>query len=127
MRDFDDNDFPLAYFITFRCYGTWLHGDARGSMDPRHNLYREPPLLPNVVRERSARDRMKHAPTELTSAMRGVVDRSIREHAIEKDWIVHALSVRTNHVHVVASADLRPEQIMAAMKARATRVLRTAN
>ena len=31
MRDFDDNDFPLAYLITFRCYGTWLHGDKRGS------------------------------------------------------------------------------------------------
>ena len=31
MRDFDDNEFPLAYLITFRCYGTWLHGDERGS------------------------------------------------------------------------------------------------
>ena len=28
MRDFDDNEFPLAYLITFRCYGTWLHGDG---------------------------------------------------------------------------------------------------
>ena len=26
MRDFDDNEFPLAYLITFRCYGTWLQG-----------------------------------------------------------------------------------------------------
>jgi len=25
MRDFDDNEFPLAHLITFRCYGTWLH------------------------------------------------------------------------------------------------------
>src|SRR5256886_8163861 len=31
MRDFDDNEFPLVYLITFRCYGTWLHGDERGS------------------------------------------------------------------------------------------------
>jgi hypothetical protein len=31
MRDFDDNLFPLAYLITLRYYGTWLHGDGRGS------------------------------------------------------------------------------------------------
>ena len=29
VRDFDDNEFPLAYFISFRTYGTWLHGDER--------------------------------------------------------------------------------------------------
>jgi hypothetical protein len=23
--DWDDNQFPLAYLITIRCYGTWLH------------------------------------------------------------------------------------------------------
>jgi len=25
--DCDYNLFPLAYLITIRCYGTWLHGD----------------------------------------------------------------------------------------------------
>ena len=24
-------NFPLAYFITIRTYGTWLHGDERSS------------------------------------------------------------------------------------------------
>ncbi|HMT07731.1 MAG TPA: hypothetical protein PKA82_06975 [Pyrinomonadaceae bacterium] len=24
--DFDENEFPLGYLITFRTYGTWLHG-----------------------------------------------------------------------------------------------------
>ena len=27
----NDTDTPLAYLITFRSYGTWLHGDERGS------------------------------------------------------------------------------------------------
>jgi hypothetical protein len=44
-RDFDDNEFPLAYLITFRCYGTWVHGDDRGSMDRKHNIYRTPRSL----------------------------------------------------------------------------------
>ena len=38
--DWDDNEFPLAYLITIRTHGTWLHGDVRGSVE-RHgrNLY----------------------------------------------------------------------------------------
>ena len=31
----DDNQFPLAYLITIRTYGTWLHGDERQTVD-RH-------------------------------------------------------------------------------------------
>ena len=27
---------PLAYLITFNTYGTWLHGDRRGSVDSNH-------------------------------------------------------------------------------------------
>src|SRR6266478_1713782 len=28
---------PVAYFITFTTYGTWLHGRAPGSVDREHN------------------------------------------------------------------------------------------
>jgi hypothetical protein len=35
----NDSDTPLAYFITFRAYGTWLHGDKRGSVDRHNNRY----------------------------------------------------------------------------------------
>ena len=33
--EFQDRSTPLAYLITIRSYGTWLHGDERGSMDRR--------------------------------------------------------------------------------------------
>ena len=39
---FSTGEFALAYFITFRCYGTWLHGDERGSVDRFHNIYGMP-------------------------------------------------------------------------------------
>jgi hypothetical protein len=39
-------DLPLAYFITFRSYGSWLHGDERGSVDRSHNQYGSP-FLPH--------------------------------------------------------------------------------
>jgi trehalose/maltose transport system substrate-binding protein len=35
-REFQDRSVALAYLITFRCYGTWLHGDIRGSVDRRY-------------------------------------------------------------------------------------------
>ena len=33
---------PAGHFLTFRTYGTWLHGDARGSVDRFHNVPGEP-------------------------------------------------------------------------------------
>src|SRR5689334_19440827 len=40
----NDTDVPLGYLITFRCYGTWLHGDERGAIDRFHNRYKAPYL-----------------------------------------------------------------------------------
>ncbi len=31
--DFQDRSAPVGFLLTFRCYGTWLHGDERGSLD----------------------------------------------------------------------------------------------
>ena len=35
----NDQDVPLAYFISWRTYGTWLHGDPRGSTSRHRNRY----------------------------------------------------------------------------------------
>ena len=43
----NDTDTALAYLISFRTYGTWLHGDKRGSVDRFHNRYCSPYLPPN--------------------------------------------------------------------------------
>jgi hypothetical protein len=61
--DWDDNEFPLAYLITIRTYGTWLHGDDRGSVD-RHgqNIYATPRIEPNSSLARMMRDEMKSPP-----------------------------------------------------------------
>jgi len=42
----NDTDTPLAYLITFRCHGTWLPGDERGSVDRFHNRYKSPYIEP---------------------------------------------------------------------------------
>ena len=38
-RELEDERIPLGYLITFRGYGTWLHGDRRGSVDRFHNRF----------------------------------------------------------------------------------------
>ena len=46
-REFNEEHVPQGYLITFRCYGTWLHGDGRGSVDRFHNRYGSPLIPPN--------------------------------------------------------------------------------
>ena len=65
VRDFDDNEFPLAYLISFRAYGTWLHGDKRGSMSRKQNKYGTPPIAPNPRLQQAEIKQLKHPPLKL--------------------------------------------------------------
>lgn len=52
---------PVAYFISFRTYGTWLHGDKRGSMDRiSANVPGAPMSEANPYRQRWEQRQMKH-------------------------------------------------------------------
>jgi REP element-mobilizing transposase RayT len=116
---------PLAYFITFSTYGTWLHGTARaeGSVDRKHNVYGESFLPADPARERAAEERMAYPAYLMSSRARDVVRNAIVHICRERGWYLSALHVRTNHVHVVVSADRDPERIMSDLKARASRDL----
>lgn len=60
----DDNVFPLAYLITFRTYGTWLHGDERGSIDRYHNTFRGPRVPENPVMQKQQEVKLKSPPVK---------------------------------------------------------------
>jgi REP element-mobilizing transposase RayT len=118
-------DFPLAYLITFRCYGTWLHGDARSSVDRRgHNVYGTPRIAPDIGLEKADRARLKHPAVTLDAAQRAAVEEAVREVCIYRGFDLQAVNVRTNHVHVVVAAGVRPEVVLNALKSYATRRLR---
>src|SRR5262245_12684823 len=119
--EFNESGVPLAYFISFRCYGTWLHGDERGSVDRFHNIYRTPMLPPNEHRRNEMRSRMKRDPVELTATRRSAVEEGVRETCDKRGWALRAINVRTNHVHTVVTAGGDPEPVMIAFKANATR------
>ena len=126
MRDFDDNDFPLAYLITFRCYGTWLHGDKRGSMDRKHNAYGTPKIASNASLETSDRKQRKQPPVILGTRQRRVVEAAVREACDYRKYVLRAINVRTNHAHTVVSAMQKPEPVLSAFKSYSTRALRRA-
>ena len=124
MRDFDDNEFPLAYLITLRCYGTWLHGDARGSMDRSHNIYGTAKIPPNARFEESDSKQRKHSPITLDARQRKVVEKAVREVCEYRKYILRAINVRTNHAHTVVTAMQKPEPVLDSFKSYATRALR---
>ena len=121
----NDTDIALAYLITFRCYGTWLHGDKRGSIDRFHNAYKSPYIEPNPRWQRHNAQALAGEPVILDARRRTSVERAIRETCQFRKWHLHALSVSTNHVHVVVSIDtLKPKRALTALKANATRQMR---
>ena len=123
FSNFNESHIPLAYFISFRCYGTWLHGDERGSVDRAHNQYATPFLSVDEKREAEGWQRLRCAPIIFDDAQRLVVDQAMRDVCIYRHWLLHALNVRTNHVHAVVAAGIKPERAMHDFKAYATRAL----
>jgi REP element-mobilizing transposase RayT len=119
---------PIAYFLTWRTYGTFLHGDPRGSVGAGHNTPGTP-LMPTDPRlEEAERFLMPQPPYVMGTDERAVVDRAIRDHCALRNWAIHALNVRTTHVHIVVSCHgtHSPELAMAQLKSWGTRRLREA-
>jgi REP element-mobilizing transposase RayT len=124
----NDTDIPLGYLITFRCYGTWLHGDTRGSIDRFHHQYKSPYLPRSHRRVEIAQRLLKSRPVLLDAMQRKIVEEAIREVCAYRGWYLHAVSVRTNHVHSVASIGaVSPGRALNAFKAYTTRLMRKRN
>ena len=125
--DFQDRSTPLAFLITFRCYGTWLHGDERGSVGRNgSNRYGEPQIRANAtIREIDARAQASEQ-FLMGSVEREIVRKAIREVCDVRHYHLYAMNVRTNHAHVVVNNAARVERMMDSFKTYSTRDLRAA-
>ncbi|HLA96001.1 MAG TPA: transposase [Pyrinomonadaceae bacterium] len=125
--DWDDNERPLAYFITFRTHGSWLHGDQHGSVE-RHgrNIYGADRIKLDPVFSVKMEQNMSSEPFLLNGPQRSQVESAIRGVCLVRGYGLFAINVRTNHAHVVVSAGVAPKIVMNAFKANATRELRQA-
>jgi REP element-mobilizing transposase RayT len=125
--EFQDRSVAKAYLITFRCYGTWLHGDERGSVDRRYyNQYGAQKIKPDAETEQRKAGQLKAEPFVLDARCRKVVEAAIKEVCQIRSYILFGLHVRTNHAHIVVGNAGKPERMLDSFKAYATRALRQA-
>jgi REP element-mobilizing transposase RayT len=113
----------LAYLITFTTYGARLHGSEKGSVDDEHNVYGTPLVRTDPERQRRSQEAMTEPAYTMSPPEREIVRNAIINLVAERAWLLLAAHVRSNHVHVVISAERQPERIMSDLKARASRDL----
>ncbi len=110
---------PLAFFLTWPTYGTWLPGDERGWVEYRHGW--KPGDEP---RRELAAARMTEDVCLLDSDQRKLVEATIQEHCGIRNWELFAVNCRSNHIHVVVAGNCSPKEIRGQLKAWCTRRLK---
>jgi REP element-mobilizing transposase RayT len=110
---------PLAYMLTWATYGTWLPGDRRGWVRYRHGFQDSDPRV-----EVEAAARMGETACRLNSRERRIVEETIAAHCGVRNWTLHAVNCRSNHVHVVVSAGVHPDMVCEQFKAWCSRELK---
>lgn len=114
------NDDPIAFFLTWVTYGTWLPGDARGWVEYKHGWQ-----LPRPNLEAECASKMSSDACRLSKELRDAVERQVAETCDHRGWHLHAVNCRSNHVHAVVSAgQTPPKKIRVDLKAYATRCLK---
>jgi REP element-mobilizing transposase RayT len=116
---------PFGYLITYTSYGARLHGDERGTVERLRTSGGGTRILePEPLREKRERDMLLSEHAILNAAMRTVIAEAVVDVCVHREWLLRAVNVRTNHVHVVVAGRESPEAMMNAFKAWSTRRLR---
>jgi REP element-mobilizing transposase RayT len=114
------NDEPLAFFLTWTTYGSWLPGDERGWVK-WHDGFQQP----NERIRKAAAAKMVEAEIALDTEQRNIVEQTVTRHCEIRGWYLHAVNCRTNHVHVVVTAaNYDPETVRDQFKSWCTRKLK---
>ena len=121
------------WFFTWRTYGTWLPGeegfvgyyftpDGRRVID---NAPGESPSEAIASLERFARENMKGEPVFLTHVQAEALFAQFNETAAYRGWVLDAVAVVSNHVHLVFGVpnDPDPSEILKSWKSYASRSL----
>ena len=82
----NDTETPLAYLITFRTYGTWLHGDERGSVNRFRNTFGTRYLPANDKWIKTNQARLKRETVILDAKQRRCVEKAVRETCRKRGW-----------------------------------------
>jgi hypothetical protein len=111
---------PLAFFITWTCYGTWLPGDDRGWTKWQKGERISQPRLAEWCREQ-----MTEKPLFLLEDQRNIVNDTVALHCQIRGWYLHAVNCRSNHCHTVVTASSHDgEQVRDQLKSWCKRKLK---
>jgi REP element-mobilizing transposase RayT len=86
----------VGYMITWTTYGTWLQGDKRGYVK-KGKIY---PANPSLTK--SNQQKLIKNPITLSPAHRAIVKQALYEKGKRLNQKIHAVAVRSNHVHIIA-------------------------
>jgi REP element-mobilizing transposase RayT len=115
-----NSDDPLAFFITWKVYGTHLQGDEHGWRRRRKGDQPPQPRLAAWHRER-----LKHDVLLLSSEQRVNVEQACQQHCDHRGWRLWAVNARSTHVHaVITAAGYSGKTVRDQLKANCTRALR---
>lgn len=103
----------MAYHITWTAYGSWLHGDSRGWV-----LSGLPCIMPaDELLKRRTNERLTEEPVEFSLEQRRILEATILRHCEIRGWALHAQNARSNHVHVVVTANRDADEVLNQFKA----------
>ncbi|MFC1676354.1 transposase [Planctomycetota bacterium] len=88
----------IGFMATWTTYGTWLQGDKRGYVKDGSILEGNPKL------EQSNNESLKHEEVRISKDLRERVKNAILEEAYKIGQKVHAITICSNHVHVVVES-----------------------
>ena len=108
-----------TYHIIWTTYGSWLPGDRRGWVRTKRSGIQSP----DAQREEFARKSMAESEVILTPDQRALIEQTVRDHCVVRRWLLQAVRARSNHVHVVVTADRDPEVVRDQFKAWCSRKL----
>src|SRR5271166_2745320 len=107
---------PLAYFLIWPTYGTWLPGDERGGG-------RVPPQLA-TSRSRSQTRGAGPPDGRCLPSRPGPAPARRIDHCRVRGWTLYTVNCRWNHGHVIVAGDREPKEIREQFKAWCTRRLK---
>ena len=84
-------DDPLALFLAWTTYGSWLPGDERGWVEKPGRFH-----APDAKREQAARQRMTEPELTLDAEQRDIVEKTVADHCRVPRWPLHTVACPLN-------------------------------
>ena len=118
------NQSAFAYLLTFRTYGSWLHGDDRRSVTRVRNKMHLPKIAPNIKLHTKMKQSMSESEFVLNEMQRNTVLNSVIQTCRYNNWRLFAAHIRSNHVHIVLQSTVAKENTTGKLKIYATKDLK---